>query len=200
LNPAIYSAGAANPFISYFASMFFGNSNPYLPSRFLTATEVNFLLSEAAVRGWISVSAEEYFKRGIQSSIKEWGVNNGDLRVYNPVTHNIEAYDEDVFMGEMIAKFNNSTDKILPIMEQKWLALFVTVEFYFDWRRTGYPNLGKNLVNGPQGEKIPVRHAFGDSEKNFNEENVNKAIQNLEPPIDDLWSKMWLIQGTGKPW
>ena len=200
LNPSVYSAGASNPFISYFTSMFFSDTNPYLPARFLTATEVNFLLSEAAVRGWISVSAEEYFKKGILTSLREWGVNNGDLRVYNPLTNKIEPYDENKFIGDLTANFNNSTDKILPLMEQKQVALFLTVEFYFDWRRTGYPDLGKNLVNGPQGDKIPVRHAFGDSEKNFNEENVNKAIQNLEPQVDDLWSKMWLIQGTGKPW
>ncbi len=200
LNPAIYSAGAANPFISYFTSMFRENTNPYLPAGFINAAEVNFLLSEAAVRGWISVSAEEYFKKGILSSLREWGVNNGDLRVYNPVTHKIESYNENGFLGEMTAVFNNSTDKILPIMEQKWVALFVHVESYFDWRRTGYPDLGKNLVNGPQGNKIPVRMGFGDSEKNFNAENVNKAIQNLEPQVDDQWSKMWLLQGTGKPW
>jgi hypothetical protein len=100
----------------------------------------------------------------------------------------------------MINHYNSASDKLLPIMEQKWLSLFTTLEAWFDWRRTGYPNLGKNLVSGPHGEKMPIRFYFGDSEKNFNEENVNKAIERLEPPIDDQWSKIWLLQGTGKPY
>lgn len=200
LDPSIYNGGAANPFVSYFAPMFRENKSPYLPGIFLTATEVNFILAEAAVRGWITGSAEDYFRKGILASLKQYNVNDGDMRVYNPETHQIEAYNQNDFLNRMVDRFNNATDKLLPVMEQKWVALFTTIEAWFDWRRTGYPDLGKNLVNGPQGEKIPVRFYFGDSEKNFNEENVNKAIQNLEPAVDDQWSKMWLLRGTGKPW
>lgn len=123
-----------------------------------------------------------------------------DVSVYNYVTHQIEEFNENQFLQNMAQEFDDSSDKILPIMEQKWVALFTTVESWFDWRRTGYPDLGKNIVNGPQGQKMPIRFYFGDSEKNFNEENVNKSIQNLEPAVDDQWSKMWLLQGTGKPW
>lgn len=120
--------------------------------------------------------------------------------MYNPENHAIEPYDEAAFLNSMEDEFNNAPDKILPIIEQKWVALFTTIDAWFDWRRTGYPDLGKNLVNGPQGDKIPVRFYFGDSEKNFNAENVEVSIQNLEPAVDDQWSKMWLLQGTGKPW
>lgn len=200
LDPSIYNSGAANPFVSYFAPMFRENKSPYLPGIFLTATEVNFTLAEAAVRGWITGSAEDYFRKGILASLKQYDVNDGDMRVYNPETHQIEAYDQNAFLNSMVGRFNNATDKILPVMEQKWVSLFTTIEAWFDWRRTGYPDLSKNLVNGPQGDKIPIRFYFGDSEKNFNEDNVNKAIQNLEPAADDQWSKIWLLQGTGKPW
>lgn len=200
LDPSIYSGGAANPFVSYFSNMFRENTSPYLPGTFLTASEVNLLLAEAAVRGWISGSAEDYYKKGILNSLRQYDVTDGDLAVYNPTNHQIEAYNESEFLNSLATDFQEASDKILPIMEQKWLALFTTVEAWFDWRRTGYPDLGKNLVNGPKGDKIPVRIYFGDSEKNFNEENVNKAISNLEPAVDDQWSKMWLLQGTGKPW
>lgn len=200
LDPNIYNAGAANPFVSYFAPMFRENNSPYLPGTFLTASEVNFTLSEAVVRGWISGSAEDYFKRGILNSLDQYDIRDGDLSVYNPRTHETEPFDQAGFLSEMASHFNGADDQILPIMEQKWVSLFLTVEAWFDWRRTGYPDLGKNLVNGPQGERIPVRVGFGDSEKDFNTDNVNKAIQNLEPAVDDHWSKMWLLQGTGKPW
>ncbi|NLB26783.1 MAG: SusD/RagB family nutrient-binding outer membrane lipoprotein, partial [Bacteroidales bacterium] len=200
LNPNIYSGGASNPYVSYFASMFRENTSPYLPGTFITASEVYLILAEAVVRGWISGSAEEFFKNGILTSLRQYDIFDGDLKVYNPVNHKIQAYNEDEFINSMINHYNSASDKLLPIMEQKWLSLFTTLEAWFDWRRTGYPNLGKNLVSGPHGEKMPIRFYFGDSEKNFNEENVNKAIERLEPPIDDQWSKIWLLQGTGKPY
>lgn len=200
MDPSIYGGGASNPFVSYFSSMFRENSSPYLPGTFITASEVYFLLAEAAVRGWISGSVEEFYQKGIQASLRQYDIFDQEATVYNPVTHEMEVYHENEFLQHMNTRFNEATDKLLPVIEQKWLALFTTVEAWFDWRRTGYPDLGKNLVNGPQGEKIPVRFYFGDSEKNFNEENVNKAISNLQPAVDDQWSKMWLLQGTGKPW
>lgn len=200
LDPEIYNAGAANPFVSYFTPMFRENTSPYLPGILLLATEVNFTLSEAAARGWISGSALDYFKDGIVTSLRQFGIEDGGGKVYNPENHAIEPYDEAAFLNSMEDEFNNAPDKILPIIEQKWVALFTTIDAWFDWRRTGYPDLGKNLVNGPQGDKIPVRFYFGDSEKNFNAENVEVSIQNLEPAVDDQWSKMWLLQGTGKPW
>ena len=76
----------------------------------------------------------------------------------------------------------------------------MTSEFWFDWGRTGVPNFGANLVSGSNGSKIPVRYAYGDDEKILNGENVSQAITTLPPAEDTQWSKMWLLQGTDKPW
>jgi hypothetical protein len=85
-------------------------------------------------------------------------------------------------------------------MTQKWLATFMTPEFYFDWRRTGTPNLGKNMITGIKGDKIPLRYIYGTNEKILNGENYAKGVTTLEPATDDQWSKMWLLKGTGKPY
>lgn len=200
LDPAIYTAGAANPFVSYMANMFRDNTNANLPVVFISASEVNFTLAEAAVRGWIPGSAVDYYTQGIRSSFNQYKISDGDNKVYNPQNHQIEAFDLNGYLAKAATAFKDAPDKILPIMEQVWASNFTSVEAWFNWRRTGYPNLGKNIVSGPQGEKIPVRFFYGANEKNFNGDNVNAAIQNLQPAIDDQWSKMWLIQGTGKPW
>ncbi len=200
LDPAIYTAGAANPFVSYLANMFRDNANANLPVVFISASEVNLTLAEAAVRGWISGSAVDYYTKGISTSFNQYGISDGDKKVYNPENHQIEAFDQNAFLTNAATAFKAAPDKILPIMEQVWVADFTSVEAWFNWRRTGYPNLGKNIVSSPQGEKIPVRFFYGANEKNFNGDNVNVAIQNLQPAVDDQWSKMWLIQGTGKPW
>src|SRR5690606_34965157 len=117
LDPSIYSSGAANPFVSYFAPMFRENNSPYLPGTFLTAAEVNFILAEAVVRGWITGSAEEYFRKGITASLEQYGINDGDMRVYDPETHHIEAYDQNAFLNSMADRFNDAADKLLPVME-----------------------------------------------------------------------------------
>ncbi len=200
LDPAIYTAGAANPFVSYMASMFRDNTNPLVPQVFISASEVNFTLAEAVVRGWIAGSAIDYYKNGISTSLDQYKIANGDNKVYNPQNHQIESFDLNSFLNSAVDSFNNASDKIQPIIEQKWVADFTTVEAWFNWRRTGYPNLGQNIISGPQGDKIPVRFPYGDNEKNFNGGNVDIAIQDLQPAVDDIWSKMWLLQGTGKPW
>jgi hypothetical protein len=45
-----------------------------------------------------------------------------------------------------------------------------------------------------------VRVIYPTEEKNLNSENVTSAVSRLEPGEDTQWSKMWLLQGTNKPW
>ena len=56
------------------------------------------------------------------------------------------------------------------------------------------------VILGSNGKKIPVRIVYPDAEKNLNSNNVTEAITRLEPGEDSQWSKMWLLQGTDKPW
>lgn len=200
LNSAIYKSGAANPFVSYLAPMYRQDRNALVKSIFISAAEVQFTLAEAAVKGWIPGAALDYYIGGITASLEQYGINNGDVKVYNTQTHKIVAFDKSAFVNSMTAEYNAATNKTEAILTQKWAAAFVTTDGWFDWRRTGFPNIGKNLMNGPQGEKIPVRFMYGDNELNYNGQNANAAIANLAPTTNDQWSKMWLIQGTGKPW
>lgn len=200
LDESIYRGGAANPFVSYLSPMYRTDTHPLVKSIFISAAEVYFTLAEAASRGWIGGSAADYYLQGVSASLDQYGVADGDPKVYDTATHRTVAFDRAAFLEKMKTEFNSASDKIEVIMQQKWLAAFTTMEGWFNWRRTGYPDLGPNILNGPQGEKIPVRYIYGDSELNYNTENTNTAISRLEPAVNDQWSKMWLIQGTGKPW
>ena len=200
LNSAIYNSGATNPFVSYLGTIYRTNSDPLVKSIFISAAEVNFTLAEAATRGWITGSALDYTLAGVSNSLDQYAISNGDVKVYNPTTHAIVAFNKANFLSRISADFTASTDKIEAIMNQKWLASFTTMESWFDWRRTGYPNIGGNILNGSQGTKIPVRYMFGESELNYNTENTNAAISRLVPATNTQWSKMWLLQGTDKPW
>lgn len=194
LNSGIYNSGAANPFVSYLGSIYRTNTDPLVKSVFISAAEVNFTLAEAVTKGWISGSALDYTLAGISASLDQYNVANGDVKVYNPVTHAIVAFDKATFLAKMTAEFNASTTPLEFIMQQKWVSSFSTVESWFDYRRTGYPNIAGNILNGSQGAKIPVRLMYGESETNYNNKNTTDAISRLSPATNDQWSKMWLLQ------
>ena len=194
LNSTIYNSGAANPFVSYLGTIYRTNADPLVKSIFISAAEVNFMLAEAASRGWITGSASDYTLAGVSASLDQYGVANGDLKVYNPTTHGIVAFNKTAFLNKIKAEYDASADKLEVIMQQKWAASFTTMESWFDFRRTGYPKIGKNIINAAKGDQIPVRYIYGESETNYNTENTNAAISRLAPATNDQWSKMWLLQ------
>jgi len=198
--PAIYVDAAANPFVSYLADSYAKDSDPLVKSIFITASEVNFILAEAAVRTWISGSALDFYKKGITESLVQYGITDGAQMVYNPVNHKTEAFSLSTFLTQAEAEYASAANKLEPILTQAWVAGWFTTDTWFSWRKTGYPDLGKNLISASKGDKIPVRYGYGDPEKLRNGENTSAAIQRLKPATDDQWSKMWLIDGTGKPW
>ena len=77
-------------------------------------------------------------------------------------------------------------------------------EAWFDYRRTGLPVLVPG--EAAQRQVLPLRYEYGGNEKDFNANNNEVALSNLEETsysrgiIDSPWSKPWLIQDTGKPY
>ena len=204
LNSSIYLDQAANPNVSYLGDIYAQNTNSLVKAVYMSYAELNFILAEGRQKGWISTGdAVEYYKSGITASLRQYGIADGSKTVYNPQTHALEVYSESAFLAAQASKYTSAADdaaKLTVLMTQKWLATFMTPEFWFDWRRTGLPNLGANLISASNGSKIPVRYPYGAEEPILNKANVTAAIAKLAPAEDNQWSKMWLIQGTNKPW
>lgn len=201
LNASFYLDQGANPHVSYLADMYGQNTNALVKSVFMSFSELNFLLAEAALNGWISNDAGQYYRKGVEASLDQYELGQGVKKVYNTRTHELGSFDRTAFLNKLETTFNASPEKQLEaIMEQKWVALWMTPEFWFDWRRTGLPKLNTNIVEGANGDKIPVRLIYGSKEYIVNEPNVRSAVSKLQPSEDTQWSKMWLLQGTSKPW
>ena len=93
-------------------------------------------------------------------------------------------------------------------MSQKWIASWTAAtESWFDYRRTGLPNL--QTGESAKREALPLRFYYNfESELRLNPANAAAAIEKLEPTIykgsdvsnNSAWSKMWLLQGTSKPY
>jgi len=157
-----------------------------LQMRMMSASEVHFILSEAALKGWGSGDAETHYNAGVQQSLNAWGV--GD-------------FYSDYIAGAPYAGLEE-------IIEQKWIASWsAAAESWFDYKRTGLPDL--QTGESAKRQALPLRFYYHfDSEISLNPENADAAIQKLEPTEykgDDVsnnsaWSKTWLLQGTGKPY
>ena len=177
--------GRYNPHISQLNSMYKNATGNLLKMRLISAAEVNFILAEAASYTWIT-GAETHYKNGIQQSLNAWGVGAG-----------FNSY----IAG---APYNG----LGSIIQQKWIASWSAAgEAWFDWRRTGLPN----LKAGPSAARsvLPLRFYYSlDDDLNTNTDNANAAISGLvrtsyagsDPTNNSAWSKTWLLEGTGKPY
>ncbi len=186
MNVANPAQGTVNPYASHLNDRYKKTADPLVSMRLMSAAEVNFILAEAAMRGWAAGSAETFYASGIQQSFNSWGVGSQ-------------------FSGYLARAPYKGLESI---MEQKWLASWTTAhQSWFDWRRTGLPA----LKTGPSAKRaaLPLRwyyHYTGEISKN--PDNSNAAIEKLQPTQyqgtdpskNNAWSKMWLLQGTNKPY
>ena len=167
--------------ISKFSKLLNEKSNPLLKACMLQSDEVQFLLAEAAVKGYIpAATAEAYYKSGVTLAASRWGVTI-------PGT----------YFNNNIAKFpatGTDNQKLAKIALQKWLGHFLMgVEAYADHRRTRLPAIELNgeLINGLHA--FPLRFRYPETEMANNSTNYHDAIGKLDKG-DTEFSKMWLIQ------
>ena len=187
LNPP-KEQGEPNPHASQLNDIYQEASGPLLKARMLSAAEVNFTLSEAALSGWlVGGTTKSYYEDGVNASLVAWGLSN--------------SYES--YIANTDVAFNETLERI---MEQKWIASWTAAaEAWFDYRRTGLPD----LIAGPIAKRtvLPVRFFYGENELLYNPDNTNNAIDNLEETTytasdgkNSNWSRAWLLQGTDKPW
>lgn len=170
---------------SYLNDRYKEAGGPLLNARLMSFAEVEFLLTEAAQKGWIS-GAEEHYKHAVEASLEEWTV----------------GAEADEYLAHPLVAYDGTLEQL---MTQKWIASWTAAqEAWFDYRRTGLPALTTGeLTPRPV---LPLRYIYGNNELNFNQKNIESALENmtLSPFSQDEknspWSKPWLIAGTGKPY
>ncbi|WP_436486813.1 SusD/RagB family nutrient-binding outer membrane lipoprotein [Chitinophaga sp. ARDCPP14] len=195
--PAVYnlspdaSQASRNPHVSWLNDIYKQPKGPLLKARIISASEVHFILAEAAaIKGWAAGDAEAHYNAGIQASLNVWGV----------------AGSTAAYLAQPSVKFNHTQEQIII---QKWIASWTAAtEAWADYKRTGYPV----LQAGPyaKGPVVPVRLYYMLEERNLNKANMEAAAGRLEVTTyssfgangtkNSPWSKPWIIQGTGKPW
>lgn len=148
------------------------------PSIAIGYAEVEFLLAEAAERGWIDGNAAEHYARGVAASMEFYGISADRIAEY--LTQPLVAYDPARGL-ELIGT-------------QKHIALFMNSgwEAFFNQRRTGYPELRVGPAT-QNGGRIPKRWMYPQAELDTNPQNVAAAIQR-QFGSDDVNGVIWSLQ------
>jgi hypothetical protein len=140
------------------------------PHMFLGFPEVQFILAEASVRGWINSDAKMYYDNGIKASFAFY-----NMYAENYSSHVDEAAANNYLTNSLVDfdQAESDNEKIERIITQKYLQSFLQGGWnvYFEHLRTGYPDF---LL--PSGNTPPTRWIYPFSEYLENEENVEAAI------------------------
>jgi hypothetical protein len=148
------------------------------PSYIMTYAEYQFILAEAAERGWLAGSAATFYENGVRASMAQWGVTDGAA---------IDAY-----LAQPRVAYAGGAAGLAQIGVQKWIALFTQgFEAWSEWRRTGYPNLTPAENAKTSDGQIPRRVIYPQTEQSFNNTNLQAAITS-QGGSDALNKRVWI--------
>jgi len=150
------------------------------PEFHITYAQVQLLLAEAAVRGWVTGQAADYYAKGIRANLEQ-------MALYDPKA----AIKEDAILAYLKAHPLDPAKALEQINTQYWVATFLDGnESWANFRRSGFPALKKNPYPGSEIKEDFIRRMpYPDSEIVVNLQNVNDANARQGP--NDLNTRIW---------
>lgn len=149
--------------------------NEPLLGNIINYPELQFMLAEAALKGYISGDPKTYYDNGVTNAITFWNQALPAGHLARPeIDLNAVATNEE---------------KLERIITQKYFTYFFTdFQMWFEYRRTGYPDLpkGPGLQNNGQ---MPSRLKYPVSVQALNKVNYDKASAAMGG--DDINVKVW---------
>jgi hypothetical protein len=138
--------------------------------------ELQLILAEAAAKGWVTTkTAQNYYETGVNSGITFWGY----AVPANYLTFAKVKWDDTYTLDQ----------KMELIHLQKYYALFFTdMEQWFEYRRTGHPNLPKGAGLG-NGGVMPARLNYPVYVQSANGENYRAAV--AIQGVDQISTQVW---------
>jgi hypothetical protein len=155
----------------------------------MNSAEVKFILAEAAAKGWIVGSAQDYYNKGIFDGINYWmptyfsGLT--DAKFVSYINKTGIKWDSSLPLDNLAG--GKSQMEMIHI--QKYYANFlVDFQQWFEYRRTGHPFLpkGPGLANGGV---MPARLNYPLVTQSTNPTNYKNAVANQG--ADDINTLVW---------
>ncbi|WP_166923921.1 SusD/RagB family nutrient-binding outer membrane lipoprotein [Flavobacterium poyangense] len=156
------------------------------PTLLMSYAEVEFILAEAAVKGWnVGGTAQKHYEDGVKAAMQI-------LTIFGDKVPPVSLAEYNAYIAAFPFKSaGTEAQKIEQIIGQKWIVLlFNGFEAFSEYRRTGFPALVP--VNDPRGETqgtIPRRLIYDQSELVTNEDNYKAAIQ--RQGLDLMTTRIW---------
>ena len=175
-------------------SYFYSNTTPVslqtdpLTGMIMNYAEVQFILAEAAMKGWISGSAESYYTNGALNSITLWLPNW--TSVINTATNSPNNINSFLAAADIDWDEEATPDtKMERIHLQKYYALFLEdMQQWFEYRRTGHPVLPKGTGLRNNG-LMPARMTYPVYVQSTNPTNYKVALASQGP--DAISTPVW---------
>lgn len=156
----------------------------------MNSAEVNFILAEAAAKGWISGSAADYYYKGMVDAINYWMptyiTSPTDAKFVKYITDANIKWNPALPLDDLNFGVKSQMEMIHL---QKYYAMFlVDFQQWFEYRRTGHPFLpkGPGLANGG---KMPARLNYPLVTQSTNPTSYKNAIAIQGP--DDINTLVW---------
>jgi len=154
------------------------------PQMLITYGEVQLMLSEAAVRGWVSGDAEQYFRRGVTGAMKS-------LQQYDASATITDTEVTAYLTANPFAGATNREKALEQINTEYWVATFMNgSEGYANVRRSGYPRL--TPVNYPDNDtdgSYPRRLRYPEDEYVLNKDSYDQAVS--RQGADNFKTRVW---------
>ncbi|WP_279187957.1 RagB/SusD family nutrient uptake outer membrane protein [Prevotella melaninogenica] len=180
------------------------------PTYWMRASEVYFLLAEAALHGFaVGGTAESLYEKGIEMSFEENGIASSEVADYMSSGLKPSAYsfhltnpgvnvDVPAVTEATTAWTGTDEEKLEKIMIQKWIALYPNgQEAWTEYRRTGYPKLHSVVTNYSNGEidsEVGIRRMRFPTNKSTSAEdiaNLESARKLLRGGLDKAGTRLW---------
>lgn len=156
------------------------------PLLLFTVAESNFLLAEAALKGWYTTeTAASLYETGIRAAMRQWDLISGTVGTINQTR--IDSY----VAAHAFKTSGTVAERTEQIYNEFWVGLFPDAqEVYNNYRRTGYPALVPNVYPGnATGGRIFRRFLYPVTEQTLNRVQYNAAVQ--RQGADDLMTRIW---------
>ncbi|NBC82847.1 MAG: SusD/RagB family nutrient-binding outer membrane lipoprotein [Bacteroidetes bacterium] len=167
----VYKGGDAH--LSKFRMDFFYFAPNLVEGLLMQYSEVEFILAEAAMNGWIGNDAKTHYENGVKASFDYWGVSMPS----NYLKQSGVAYNDD----------------LKTLMIQKWIALFyIDYQGFCEFKRHR-DILSDIIIPGDDAlyATYPSRFEYPTDEQALNKESWEAALEQQGWSNDRILNKVW---------
>lgn len=155
------------------AALYLGPANTPPPTLILTYAQTEYLLAEAAVRGWsVGASAAIHYSNATTAALLTYATLNASA---GAITSGVAT----AYATANPLDVSSTTNSLVQINTEYWVyegTIFDFDEAWSNWRRSGYPVLTPvNYTGNFTGGTIPRRQSYPTGEASSNPNNYKTA-------------------------